>query len=192
MDGVGGSGGFRSRTWRTNRGVWQADVLGAIQSAIVLGTPREVHMRDYLSSPFSKKGACDECYARDGQVCVTPALFDAWLRAMDLVLSTFGATRGGVKQHKPSGAQHAFRVLLRDTAIVLESHEGTSALGAAFGSRWLRISAQAGRIGGGLPRPARGQPERGPCLHLDRVHQIHGICLEDPVSHAHQWRRAGP
>ena len=49
-----------------------------------------------------------------------------------------------------------------------------------------------GESEGGLPRPARGQSERGPCLHLDRVHQIHGICLEDPVSHAHQWRRAGP
>ena len=58
------SGGFRSRTWRTNRGAWQGDVLGAIQSAIVLGTSLEVHMRDYLfPSPFSKKGACDECYA---------------------------------------------------------------------------------------------------------------------------------
>ena len=110
-----------------------------------------------------------------------------------------------VEQHKSSGAQHAFCPLerarefqvwdansVRETVFVLESHQATSALGAAFGSRRLRISAQAGRIGGGLPRPARGQPGRGPCLRRDRVHQIHGICLEDPVSHAHQWRRAGP
>ena len=168
-----------------------------------MGTSQEVHMRDYLSS-FSKKGACDECYARDGQVCVTPALFDAGLRAMDLVLSTFGATRGGATQTVRSTARllcpleraREFQVWdansVRDTAIVLESHEGTSALEAAFGTRRLRISAQAGRIGGGLPRLARGQPGRGPCLRRDRVHQIHGICLEDLAPHAHQWRRAGP
>ena len=201
MDGVGGSGGSRSakrgaptvvlRSWRD-------------PERNCAGTPREVHMRDYLSSPFSKKGACDECHVRDGQVCVRPDLFDAWLRALDLVLSTFGTTRGGATHTVPSTARllcpleraREFQVWdansVRDTAIVLESHEGTSVLGAAFGSRRLRISAQAGRIGGGLPRPARGQPGRGPCLHLDRVHQIHGICLEDPVSHAHQWRRAGP
>ena len=69
-----------------------------------MGTSQEVHMRDYLSS-FSKKGACDECYARDGQVCVTPALFDAGLRALDLVLSTFGATRGGATQTVRSTAR---------------------------------------------------------------------------------------
>ena len=165
MDGVGGQAGFEAA-----RGA--PTVLHGrttFQSAIAMGTSQEVHMRDYLSS-FSRKGACDECYARDGQVCVTPALFDAGLRAMDLVLSTFGATRGGVKQHKPSRAPHAFCVLLRDTVIVLESHEGTSALGAAFGSRRLLVSNQAERIGGGLPRTARGQPERGPCLHGDRAH----------------------
>ena len=169
----------------------------------VLGTPSEVHMRDYLSS-FSKRGACDECHVRDGQVCVRPALFDAWLCALDLVLSTFGATRGGVKQHEPSKAPHAFCVLLsvresfkdgtripvRVTVIVSESHEETSALEAAFGSRRLRISAQAGRIGEGLARTAQGQPERGPCLR-HRAHHIHRICLVDLVSHAHQWRRAG-
>ena len=89
---------------------------------------------------------------------VSGPLFDAWLSALDLVLSTFGATRGGVKQHKPSRAPHAFCVLLsvrskfqvwdansvRETVIVFESHQATSALGAAFGTRRLRISAQAG------------------------------------------------
>ena len=124
-----------------------------------MGTSREVHMRDYLSSPFSKKGACDECYACDGQVCVRPALFDAWLRALDLVLSTFGATRGGVKQHTPSRAPHAFCVLL---SVRASFKYGTRIPFVTLPSSWNRIRRPLRLVpllarGGSASVPKRGE-----------------------------------
>ena len=40
------------------------DVLGTIQSALVLGDARETHMQDFLSTPFEQKGVCDEMVRR--------------------------------------------------------------------------------------------------------------------------------
>ena len=61
------------REFSTDRGAEQGDVLGTIQSALVLGDARDVD---------------------DGQCFVRPMLFDRWLRALDSALASFGATRG--------------------------------------------------------------------------------------------------
>ena len=47
------------REFSTDRGAEQGDVLGTIQSALVLGDARESHLRDFLSTPFEQKGVCD-------------------------------------------------------------------------------------------------------------------------------------
>ena len=83
-----------SRAFSTDRGAEQGDVLGTIQSALVLGDARETHMQDFLSTPFEQKGVCDEWFVDDGQCFVRPMLFDRWLRALDSALASFGATRG--------------------------------------------------------------------------------------------------
>ena len=50
----------------TDRGAEQGDVLGTIQSALVLGDARASHLQDFLSSPFEQKGVCDEWFVDDG------------------------------------------------------------------------------------------------------------------------------
>ena len=80
----------------TDRGAEQGDVLGTIQSALVLGDARASHLQDFLSSPFEQKGVCDEWFVDDGQCFVRPMLFDRWLRALDSALAPFGATRGRI------------------------------------------------------------------------------------------------
>ena len=44
------------REFSTDRGAEQGDVLGTIQSALVLGDARESHLQDFLSTPFEQKG----------------------------------------------------------------------------------------------------------------------------------------
>ena len=82
------------REFSTDRGAEQ--VLGTIQSALVLGDARESHLREFLSTPFEQKGVCDEWFVDDGQCFVRPMLFDRWLRALDSALASFGATRGHI------------------------------------------------------------------------------------------------
>ena len=64
-----------ARVFSTGRGAEQGDVLGTIQSALVLGDARETYMQDFLSTPFEQKGVCDEWFVDDGQCCVRPMLF---------------------------------------------------------------------------------------------------------------------
>ena len=64
------------RKFSTDRGAEQGDVLGTIQSALVLGDARESHLQDFLSTPFEQKGVCDEWFVDDGQCFVRPMLFD--------------------------------------------------------------------------------------------------------------------
>ena len=145
------------RTFSTDRGAEQGDVLGTIQSALVLGDARETHLQDFLSTPFEQKGVCDEWVVDDGQCFVRPMLFDRWLRALDSALASFGATRargrialGNAKSsarllcpperiHEFSGWDTAY---VRDTVVVLSPDAGTTALGSAFGSR-EQINARA-------------------------------------------------
>ena len=75
------------RVFSTDRGAEQGDVLGTIQSALVLGDARETYMQDFLSTPFDQKGVCDEWFVDDGQCFVRPMLFDRWLRALDSALA---------------------------------------------------------------------------------------------------------
>ena len=76
-------------TFATNRGTEQGDVLGTIQSALVLGDARHTHLRDFLSSLRKAKVVCDEGFVDDGQVFVRPWSFDGWLRALDAALTPF-------------------------------------------------------------------------------------------------------
>ena len=139
----------------TDRGAEQGDVLGTIQSALVLGDARASHLQDFLSSPFEQKGVCDEWFVDDGQCFVRPMLFDRWLRALDSALASFGATRGRValgnakssarllcppeRFHEFSGWDTAY---VRDTVVVLSPDAGATALGSAFGTR-EQINARA-------------------------------------------------
>ena len=143
------------RAFSTDRGAEQGDVLGTIQSALVLGDARESHLQDFLSTPFEQKGVCDEWSVDDGQCFVRPMLFDRWLRALDSALASFGATRGRIvlgnakssarllcppeRFHEFSGWDTAY---VRDTVVVLSPDAGTTALGSAFGTR-EQINARA-------------------------------------------------
>ena len=89
------------REFSTDRGAEQGDVLGTIQSALVLGDARESHLQDFLSTPFEQKGVCDEWFVDDGQCFVRPMLFDRWLRALDSALASFGATQGRIARSAP-------------------------------------------------------------------------------------------
>ena len=138
----------------TDRGAEQGDVLGTIQSALVLGVACETHLQDFLSSPFEQKGVCDEWFD-DGQCFVWPMLFDRWLRALDSALASFGATRGRIalgnakssarllcppeRIHEFSGWDTAY---VRDTVVVLNPDAGTTALGSAFGTTELVLTRQ--------------------------------------------------
>ena len=46
----------------------RGDVLGTIQSSLVLGDARGAHLREFFSSPLEDKGVCDEWFVDDGQV----------------------------------------------------------------------------------------------------------------------------
>ena len=143
------------RVFPTDRGAEQGDVLGTIQSALVLGEARETQMQDFLSTPFEQKGVCDEWFVDDGQSFVRPMLFDRWLRALDSALASFGATRGRValgnakssarllcppeRTHEFSGWDTAY---VHDSVVVLSPDAGTTALGTAFGTR-EQINARA-------------------------------------------------
>ena len=112
-------------------------------------------MQDFLSTPFEQKGVCDERFVDDGQCFVRPLLFDRWLRSLDSVLASFGATRGRIalgnakssarllcppeRVHEFSGWHTAY---VRDTVVVLGPDAGTTALGSAFGTR-EQINARA-------------------------------------------------
>ena len=92
------------REFSTDRGAEQGDVLGTIQSALVLGDARESHLQDFLSSPFEQKGVCDEWFVDDGQCFVRPMLFDRWLRALDSALCFLWCHPGS---HRPLATPRA-------------------------------------------------------------------------------------
>ena len=142
-------------TFATNWGAEQGDVLGTVQSAVVLGQAREAHLGEFLSNLLEDKGVCDEWFVDDGQVFARPFQFDPFLRALDAALATFGATRvcaahGNVKSSArllcPPGRQHEFQgwdtPYVHDTVDVLAPEDGTTALGSAFGCR-EHINARA-------------------------------------------------
>ena len=80
---------------------------------------------------FKHKGVCDEWYVDDGQALVRPALFDSWLRALDMALLSFGAIRGTVAQGNTNSSASLFGPRW---VQVLHSDDDTSALGAQFDS----------------------------------------------------------
>ena len=142
-------------SFATNWVVEQGDVLGTIQSALVLGQARAAHLGEFLSSSIENKGVCDDWFVDDGQVFVRPFQFDPFLRALDGALATFGATRscaahGNDKSSArllcPPERQHEFQgwdtQYVHDTVDVLVPDAGTTALGSAFGSR-EHINARA-------------------------------------------------
>ena len=81
------------RLRHTNRGAEQGDVLGTVQSVLVLGDALDTHLRLPLL-PLESKGVCDEWFVDDGQVFVRPWSFEGWLRALDAALASFRETRG--------------------------------------------------------------------------------------------------
>ena len=89
------------REFSTDRGAEQGDVLGTIQSALVLGDARESHLQDFLSTPFEQKGVCDEWFVDDGQCFVRPMLFDRWFARAGLRSRFFWCHPGS---HCPLGS----------------------------------------------------------------------------------------
>ena len=79
-------------TFATNRGAEQGDVLGTIQSALVLGRARDTSLGEFFSSSLKAKGVCDVWFVEDGHVFARPWSFDPWLRAADAALASSGAT----------------------------------------------------------------------------------------------------
>ena len=71
-------------SWCTNRGAEQG---GSVW-----------HHLQRVSPGHRTCGVCDEWYIDDGQVPVRLTLFDSWLRALDMALFSFGATRGSPEQ----------------------------------------------------------------------------------------------
>ena len=129
----------------TDRGAEQGDVFGSIQSALALGEARGKH---FATTPGNATypGACDQWYIDDGQVFCQPQLFDQWLRALDLAIATFGATRGTITDDNiksscrllcPRSRRHEFTgwdtEYVRATTKVLDSDAAATALGAMFG-----------------------------------------------------------
>ena len=130
----------------TDRGAEQGDVFGSVQSALTLGKARA---RDFATPQGGHGvyvGACDQWYIDDGQAFVQPQVFDAWLRAVDRALLSFGATRGRrpdddiksscrlvcplARRREFAGWDTAY---VHSTTNVLGSDSPTTALGAPFG-----------------------------------------------------------
>ena len=124
-------------------------MFGTISSAWawVLGTVSAEGLAEFTSSSFEAKGVCDVWYVDDGQSLVRPALFDSWLRALDMALLSFGATRGTLAEGNakssarllcPPERRHEFQgwdtAYVRRTVQVLHPDDNSSALGASFGS----------------------------------------------------------
>ena len=143
------------REFSTDRGAEQGDVLGTIQSALVLGDARESHLQDFLSSPFEQEGVCDVWFVDDGQCFVRPMLFDRWCArwtplsllsvppGVALPLATPRAPLGS-SVHLSAFTSSAAGTLptVRDTVVVLSPDAGATALGSAFGTR-EQINARA-------------------------------------------------
>ena len=132
-------------TFATNWEAEQGDVLGTIQSALLLGQAPDAHLGQFISNPLKAKGVCDEWFVDDGQAFVR--LFSL-LRALDAALASFGghpgcAAHGNVKSSArllcPSERRTEFAGWdtphVHDTVDVLSLDSGTTALGSAFGSR---------------------------------------------------------
>ena len=58
-------------TFATNRDAEQGDVLGTIQSALVVGHARDTHRSEYISNPLEANGVCDEWFF-DGKLRLHP------------------------------------------------------------------------------------------------------------------------
>ena len=76
-------------TFNFDRGAEQGEPLGPSKSALPLGDAiGPLCDRDAL------RKACDEWFIDDGQLVCSPETFDPWLRAFDVAIGRFGASRG--------------------------------------------------------------------------------------------------
>ena len=73
----------------------QGDVLGTVQSALVLGQARDAHLGEFLSNPLEAKGVCDEWFVEDWKVFIRPFQFDPFLRALDSEKTAWGFSKMG-------------------------------------------------------------------------------------------------
>ena len=124
----------RKATFATNRDAEQGDVLGSIQSALVMGDAPDAHLRVFLFSPLEAKGVCDEWFVDDGQVFVRLWSFDKWLLVLD-----------GPPSSPPLGPLEAARNV-KSSARLLCPPERTSeflGVGHAVRPRHCHRSAQA-------------------------------------------------
>ena len=79
-----------------NRGAGQGDAFGSYQAGATQARSRAGWANE--SSGVRIKGACDEWYIDDGQLVIRPMLLDGWLRAFDMAISSYGATRGTIAE----------------------------------------------------------------------------------------------
>ena len=150
---------LRLHLGQQTHGAEQGDVFGTISSALVLGIARAERLTECASSLFEHKGVCDEWCVDDGQAVVRPALFDSWLRALDMAPFLFlGATRDtleGLSRTATPTAQlascarperrHEFQgwdTYVRRIVQVLNPDDNASALSASFSAPLDHINAQ--------------------------------------------------
>ena len=98
-------------------------MLGAIQSALVLGHAPDTHLGEFHSNPLDAKGVFDERFVDDGQVFGRPFQFDPLLRALDAALVSFGATQGMCRARQ--------RQELCAPAVSARAPDGVSGMGHA-------------------------------------------------------------
>ena len=134
-------------TFATNRVAEQGDVLGTIQSALVLEQARDMHLGSSSPNPPEAKGVCDDWFVDDGQVFVRPFQFDPLLRALDAGrVCAHGNVKTSARLLCPAERQTEFQgwdtPYVHDTVDVLTQESATTALGSAFGSN-EHINARA-------------------------------------------------
>ncbi len=129
----------------TDRGAEQGDGFGSVQSGLVLGKARAQHWAADARGA-SAEGTCDQWFIDDGQAFVLPDLVDAWLRALDKGVATFGGTRGKIADGNakssarllcPPSRRQEFggwdKPYVRMSVEVIDSDGPNKALGAPFG-----------------------------------------------------------
>ena len=138
-------------TFATNRGTEQGDVLGTIQSALVLGQAREAHLGSSSSTSSRPRASATNGSSMTGKCSFVPFHFDPFLRALPLPpLVPHEGPHGNVKSSArllcPFERQQEFQgwdtPYVHDTVDVLAPESGTTALGSTFRSR-EHINARA-------------------------------------------------
>ena len=119
-------------TFATNQGAEQGDVLGTVQSALVLEQAREAHLGT------EDKGVCDEWFVDDGSLSTCPGRSPCHLRR-HRVRCAWQRYKSSARLLCPPERQHEFQgwdtPYVHDTVDVLVPEAGTTALLSAFGSR---------------------------------------------------------